>query len=48
MALRNTVKGSNENQNIRLISANALFQLVKICSEMKSAIVQNPFLRMLN
>ena len=41
MALRNTVKGSNENQNIRLISANALFQLVKICSEMKNAIVQN-------
>ena len=41
MALRNTVKGSNENSNIRLISANALFQLVKIFSEMKTDVVLN-------
>ena len=41
MALRNTVKGSNENSNIRLISANALFQLVKIFSEIKNDVVLN-------
>ena len=41
MALRNTVKGSNENPNIRLISANALFQLVKIYFEMKTDVVLN-------
>ena len=32
-ALRNTVKGSDEAKHIRLISANALFQLVKILNE---------------
>ena len=41
MALRNTVKGSNENPNIRLISANALFQLVRIYYEMKNDVVLN-------
>ena len=39
MALRNTVKGSNENANIRLISANALFQLVKIFNEKRDDLV---------
>lgn len=47
MALRNTVKGSNENQNIRLISANALFQLVKICFEVKNEVVLNQINNML-
>lgn len=40
-ALRNTVKGSDEAKNIRLISATALFQLVRIYAESKSATVQN-------
>lgn len=40
-ALRNTVKGSDEAKNIRLISATALFQLVRIYTESKSATVQN-------
>ncbi len=40
-ALRNTVKGSDEAKNIRLISATALFQLVRIYSESKSPTVQN-------
>ena len=40
-ALRNTVKGSDEAKNIRLISATALFQLVRIYSESKSMTVQN-------
>lgn len=40
-ALRNTVKGSDEAKNIRLISATALFQLVRIYCESKSLTVQN-------
>lgn len=38
-ALRNTVKGSDEAKNIRLISATALFQLVKLYSESKSSVI---------
>lgn len=37
-ALRNTVKGSDEAKHIRLISANALFQLVKILDEKKDEV----------
>ena len=40
-ALRNTVKGSDEAKNIRLISATALFQLVKIYCESRSPTVRN-------
>lgn len=40
-ALRNTVKGSDEAKNIRLISATALFQLVKLVTESHSAVVDN-------
>ena len=40
-ALRNTVKGSDEAKNIRLISATALFQLVRIYCETKSLTVRN-------
>ena len=40
-ALRNTVKGSDEAKNIRLISATALFQLVKLVSESGNTIVSN-------
>lgn len=40
-ALRNTVKGSDEAKNIRLISATALFQLVRIYCEAKSPTVKN-------
>lgn len=40
-ALRNTVKGSDEAKNIRLISATALFQLVRINTESKSKTVLN-------
>jgi len=47
MALRNTVRGSSENQNIRLISANALFQLVKIYCEQRTDIVLNQITSML-
>ena len=39
-ALRNTVKGSDESKNIRLISATALFQLVRLFFESKTTIVQ--------
>lgn len=39
-ALRNTVKGSDDSKNIRLISANALFQLVKIFSNTQSPVVE--------
>ena len=39
-ALRNTVKGSDEARNIRLISANALFQLVKIFVCSSSAVTE--------
>lgn len=47
MALRNTVRGSSENQNIRLISANALFQLVKIYCELKTDVVLKQISNML-
>lgn len=47
MALRNTVRGSSENQNIRLISANALFQLVKIYCEQSTEVVLNQITSML-
>lgn len=39
-ALRNTVKGSDEAKNIRLISANALYQLVKIYTDTPTPTVE--------
>ena len=45
--LRNAVKGSDGTSNIRLISSNALFQLVKIVSEAKSGIVSKQAVNLL-
>lgn len=39
-ALRNTVKGSSDSESIRLISANALFQLVKKYTEQPTKVVK--------
>ena len=38
--LRNTVKGSDEAKSFRLISATALFQLVRILAESKAPVIQ--------
>lgn len=46
-ALRNTVKGSDDAKNIRLISANALFQLVKLVAQSKGETVKKQVFNML-
>ena len=46
-ALRNTVKGSDDAKNIRLISANALFQLVKLVAQSKGDTVKKQVFSML-
>lgn len=46
-ALHNTVKGSDEAKSIRLISATALFQLLKIKEDRKSDTVQMQIYHML-
>lgn len=45
--LRNAVKRSDDASNIRLISSNALFQMVKIISEAKSEIVSRQAVNLL-
>lgn len=46
-ALRNTVKGSDDAKSIRLISANALFQMVKIVSASSSDTTRKQVISML-
>lgn len=45
--LLNAVKGSNESYNMRVISATALFELVKLRTEALSPIVQNQINKLL-